>query len=98
MMSVSRLVPSVKSEAVSRFFPFDDLFCVFGDMDGGAERLDLAAQEPAGGIVELHRHQPRRELDHVGLQAEVVQRLRRFEAEQPAADHRADARRALRAR
>ena len=45
----------------------------------------------AAGLVELHRHQPRRHLDDVGLQAELDQGVGGLEAEQPAADHRADA-------
>ena len=36
-----------------------------------AELLDVADQGGAAGAVELHRHQPRRHLDDVGLQAEL---------------------------
>ena len=54
-----------------------------------AQRLDARAQQPAAALVDLHGHEPRRELDHVGREAEVLQRLRRFEAQQAAADHHA---------
>ena len=67
-------------------------------VDADAERFDLPAQQPPAGVVELHRHQARRELDDVRLEAEVLQRLRRLQAEQPAADHRADLARAPRRR
>ena len=40
------------------------------------------------GVVDLPRHQARGELDDVRFQAEVVDRLRRLQAEQAAADHR----------
>ena len=44
----------------------------------------------AAGVVDLHRHQPRRHLDDVGLEAELHQGVGGLEPEQPAADHRAD--------
>ena len=47
----------------------------------------------ARGAVELHRHQPRRHLDDVGVEAELDERVGRLEAEQPAADHDAAGRR-----
>ncbi len=49
----------------------------------------LLAQHAAAAFVDLHRHQARRELDHMRLEAHVAQRLRAFETEQAAADHRA---------
>ena len=60
---------------------------------GDAELLDVPHQRGAAGVVELHRHQPRRHLDDVGLQAELDQRVGRLQAEQPAADHDAAGRR-----
>jgi hypothetical protein len=57
-------------------------------VDGEAEVLDVPAQHRAASLVDLQRHQPRRQLDHVGGQPEAAQRVRRFEAQQPAAhDH-----------
>ena len=48
--------------------------------------LSSSVFEPV--LVDLPRHQPRGELDDVGLQPEVADRLRGLQAEQPAADHR----------
>ena len=47
----------------------------------------------ARGVVELDRHQPRRHLDDVGVQPQLDERVRRLEAEQPAADDDAAGRR-----
>src|SRR2546427_10289812 len=55
--SVSRLVPSTKISLWRRVSPSTISFVFFFQVDLGAQRLDLAPQEPAGGIVELHRHQ-----------------------------------------
>ena len=44
-------------------------------VDGEPELLDVPAQGRATGVVDLHRHQPRRHLDHVGLEAELRQRV-----------------------
>ena len=44
-------------------------------------------QRRAAAVVELHRHQPRRHLDDVRLQAELDQGVGGLQAEQPAADH-----------
>ena len=68
----------------------DDFPGVLLQVDPGAQRLDLAPQEPAGGIVELHRHQARREFHDVGLEAEVLERFGGLQPEQPAADDRAN--------
>ena len=57
-----------------------------------AERLDLAPQGPAAAVVDLHRHEPRGELDDVRLEPHGPQGVGRLEPEQPAADHRADRR------
>ncbi len=48
----------------------------------------MADQGRATGIVELHRHQPRRHLHDVGLQPELDQSVCGLEPEQPAADDR----------
>nr|KGD10729.1 putative nitrite reductase (NAD(P)H), large subunit [Burkholderia pseudomallei] len=64
----------------------DDLERVLARVHLHAERLDLLAQHPAAALVDLHGHQPRRELDHVRGEPHVAQRLRAFEPEQPAAD------------
>jgi hypothetical protein len=53
---------------------------------GDAEALDVAHQRRAGGAVELHRHQPGRHLDDVGLQPELDERVGRFQPEQPTTD------------
>ena len=64
------------------------------EVDRDAEGLDLPAQEPSARVVELSLHQPAAELDDVGLQAEIEERLRGFEPEESAADDgRAPARR-----
>jgi hypothetical protein len=60
---------------------------------GQAEGPDVAGQGGAAGLVDLHGHQPRGQLDHVGLQAELAQRVGGLEAEQPAADDHAGPRR-----
>ena len=49
-----------------------------------------ALQHLAAALVDLQRHQPWRELDDVGFEAEQLQRVGRFEAEQATADDRAD--------
>lgn len=54
-----------------------------------AQALDTAPERLAAALVHLRRHQPRRELHHVRVQAEPLERARRLQAEQPAADHRA---------
>ncbi len=51
------------------------------------ELFDLPAQNATAPVVDLHRHQPRREFDHVGLQSKIVQRLGRLQTEQATADH-----------
>ena len=39
------------------------------EVDGDAQVLDVAAEHRAAGLVDLHRHQPGRELDHVRVPA-----------------------------
>ena len=47
----------------------------------------MLPQQRAAALVDLHRHQPRRELHDVRRQAEQPQRARGLQAEQAAADH-----------
>ena len=61
---------------------------VLVEVDLHAQRFDLADQHPRAGLVDLPGHQPRGELDDVRFQPQVVGRLGRFQAEQPAADDR----------
>ena len=55
-----------------------------------SERFDLVAQHTAAGVVDLHRHQPWGELDHVRFEPHVAQCFGALEAEQATAhDHAA---------
>ena len=66
----------------------DDARGVLPGVDGEAERLDLAAEDLAPGGIDLHGHQPRRELDQVGLEAHAVERVGGLQSEQaPSNDH-----------
>src|SRR5262249_56736487 len=67
----------------------DDGGGVLAGGEGDAERLDLGAEDPRTAVVDLHRHEAGRELDHVGLQAHGGERVRRFQAQQPTADDHA---------
>ncbi len=58
----------------------------FVEVHADAEVFNLAHQDARAGVVDLPRHQARGEFHHVRLQAEVVRRLGRLEAEQAAAD------------
>lgn len=53
--------------------------------------LDAAPQQRAALGIQLHRHQPGRELHYVRLQTQAAQRIGRFQAEQAATDHHATA-------
>ena len=53
------------------------------------EALDVAQEGGAAALVELHRHQPRRELHDVGLEPELQERVGGLQAEQAAADDHA---------
>ena len=57
-----------------------------------AQRLNFPAQHCRAVIVELHRHQIRRKLHHVGFQPELFQGIRRLQPQQAAANHHAAAR------
>ena len=52
----------------------------------------MPAQRGAAGVVDLHRHQPRRHLDDVRLEPQLGQGVGGLEPEQAAADDRADRR------
>ncbi len=58
-------------------------------MDVHAERFDVAAQHGATLDVELHRHEPRRELDHMGGQTQTAQSVGGLESEETATDDHA---------
>ena len=60
-------------------------------VDGDAERLDAPAQEGAAGVVDLQRHQPRRQLDDVGLQPSFCSALAASRPSRPPPIDRADA-------
>ena len=55
------------------------------------ELLDFLDENVGAGLVDLARHQSRREFDHVCFQIEIVRCFGRFEAEQTAADDRGSA-------
>lgn len=55
------------------------------------EGLDLVPQHGAAALVELHRHQPRGELHHLGLEPEQAQGVGRLQPQQAAADDHAAA-------
>jgi hypothetical protein len=88
--SRSRGVPSANTSRLRASRP-DDFLGALLQVDRRAERSIFCAAA-ARRVVELHRHQARRELDDVRLEAEVLQRLGRLQAEQAAADHHADLR------
>src|SRR5690242_10630977 len=52
-----------------------------------AQRFDARAQQPSAALVHLHGHEPRRELDDMGGEAEILERLGGFESQKSAADH-----------
>ncbi|MCY1291837.1 hypothetical protein D9M69_403970 [compost metagenome] len=54
-----------------------------------AQRLDLRLERQAAVVVQLHRHQAWGELHDMRLQAQRLQRVGRFQAEQTATDHHA---------
>jgi hypothetical protein len=75
--------------AMGVLLAIDDLDRVLLRMGGHAQFLDLLAQHAAAAFIDLHRHQARREFDHVGFQLQVAQGLGAFQAQQAAADHHA---------
>ena len=73
----------------------EDLLGLAVGEEGDAARVEVAPQQFAGGGVELALHQRRHQMHDRDRHAAALQSPRRFEAEQPAADHhRAPARRA----
>ena len=66
----------------------DDLLGADAGVHGQAHALDGAPQRRAAALVDLHGHQPGRELHDVGVQSEALERARRLQAEQSAADDR----------
>lgn len=74
----------------------DDLPRAGAGVDGQAEVPDGTQQRRAAALVDLHGHQPRCELHDVRGQSEALERARRFQPQQPAADHRAGGRPRLR--
>ncbi len=88
IMSTSSVSPSANSIRSTQLSP-RTCFVRFVEVNLDAELFDLFHQRPRAGIVDLPWHQPRRELDDVRFQAEIERRLRRLQAQQPAADHRA---------
>ncbi|RMS72185.1 hypothetical protein ALP62_05513 [Pseudomonas syringae pv. aceris] len=58
-----------------------------GQMHADAQRFDTRLQCSATEVVQLHRHETRRELDDMGFQPQGFKRIGRFESEQTAADH-----------
>ena len=55
-------------------------------VDLHAETADQALEHRAAAVVDLERHQPRRELDDVRREAEEAQGVRRLETEQATTD------------
>ena len=55
-------------------------------MNRHAQRIDLLTQHQRPALIELHRHQARRELHDVRLQPELPQRIRRLQTQQAAAN------------
>ena len=55
-------------------------------VDRHAQFLDSPAQHRPSALVHLYRHQSIGELDDVGLQPEALERVSRFESEEPTAD------------
>jgi hypothetical protein len=74
---------------VTAGFAVHDFLGVALGVDADAQRFDLAAQQAAAAVINLHRHQPGREFDDMGLQAQVLQRLGGFQPQQAAAHHHA---------
>ncbi len=64
-----------------------DLLRAHARVDAQAHLLDGAQQGGAAALVDLHRHQARRELHDVGGQSEALEGTGRLEPEQTAADH-----------
>ena len=81
-----------KYHALAAGFAVHDLARVAPGVHAHAQRLDLAPQQAAAAAVQLHAHQLRRELHHVRLQAQRLERVGGLQPQQTAADHHADPR------
>jgi len=81
--SVSRLVPSTKISLWRRASPSTISLGVLLQVTPAPSASILRRQEPAGGIVELNRHQARRDSTIGGSEAEVLTLLAAFQPEQP---------------
>ena len=82
----------VERLAVAKHHPFDatvalHLLRPFVQVDLDAEIFDILDEYSGSCVINLTRHQSPAEFDHVCLQAQVMCGFRRFEAEQPAANH-----------
>ena len=88
-MSVSSVPPSAKCMRCRAVSPSSMRVVFLPVCTRDAQRLDARRSSAAAAFVDLHGHQPRRELDHVRLEAQILERLGGFEAEQAAADHHA---------
>ncbi|KPW90939.1 Uncharacterized protein ALO75_05421 [Pseudomonas syringae pv. coryli] len=62
-----------------------------GQMHADAQRFDTRFQRSATELIQLHRHETRRELDDMGFQPQRFKRIGRFQPQQTAADHDATA-------
>ena len=56
-------------------------------MHAHAQALDLRLERQPAEVIQLHRHQARRELHHMGFKAQAFQGVGGFQAEQATADH-----------
>ncbi|MCY1343047.1 hypothetical protein D9M69_290550 [compost metagenome] len=63
----------------------------FREMHPHAQCFDARLECLAALVIELHRHQARGEFHHVGVEAEGLQRIGGFQAQQAAAHHHATA-------
>ena len=69
-----------KTHGFTRFGTFlNDLFGVFAGVNAYAHAFDFTAQLFAAHLIQLFSHQHGREFNHVGLNAEVLQRARGFQ-------------------
>src|SRR5262249_54741863 len=78
--------------AMAQIRPGRDLPGVLPRMNVNAKRLDLAAKHAAAAVIDLQSHQARCELDDVGFQSQVAQRLGCLQSEQASTDHSTNAR------
>ena len=84
--------PAVGERQALHLAVAEELPRALAQVDPDVHSLDLLEQRLRARLVDLPGHQPRGELDDVGLEAQVADRLRGLQAEQAAADHRRRAR------